>query len=138
MTLSGDAAIYEYGAGGVYDEAHDLSLLRSVILGGDVERLRGALTENVVYYSEYSDYTYTGVDAVLEQLRTVQKEVGVQYFVHYAVISSAEESGAPLPYGEGKQCLVLATEQPEQAGLSSERKNFENKTKRRLKREKQR
>lgn len=113
VTLSGDAAIYEYKDGAVYDEAHGLSLLRSVILGGDTERMRSALAEDATYCAEYSGITYSGTDAILKQLKVVQQEAGVRYFAHYATIESVKDGDELLPYGEGKKCLVLATEKPE-------------------------
>lgn len=49
----------------------------------------------------------------MKQLKVVQQEAGVRYFAHYATIESVKDGDELLPYGEGKKCLVLATEKPE-------------------------
>ncbi len=108
VTLSGDAAIYEYEQGIILDEDHDLAILRATFAGADPERLRRVFAEDAVYSAEYNDKTYTGRDAILERLKGVTENADVRYYAHSAVITSVDEGDEPLPYGAGKRCIVIA------------------------------
>lgn len=106
--LSGDAAIYEYEQGIILDEAHDLAILRSTFAGADPERLRSVFAEDATYFAEYDGETRTGREAIIERLKAVAEENEEKCFAHLAAITSVDDGDEPLPYGEGKRCIVIA------------------------------
>ncbi len=94
--LSGDVAIYEYENGVIYDEAHDLSMLRGIFSGENPERMRNALAANVEYLSEHSGITYNGADEIIERFREVQDNTknNCPYSAFYATISRVDSSAS--------------------------------------------
>jgi hypothetical protein len=106
--LQGDVAIYDYENGAIFDEEHDLRLLRFFFEKGGVERLSAAFAENVQYHSDYKETTYSGRDDVLERLKYVHNVRANKYFAHMATIS--EVDGKDLEYAVGKRCVVLQDE----------------------------
>lgn len=108
VTLSGDAAIYEYERGIVRNEANDLAILRATLAGADPERIRFVFAEDAVYRAGYNGAVYRGRDAIVARLKTVGEESESRCFAHMATITSVDEGDEPLPYGVGKRCIVLA------------------------------
>ena len=104
--LSGDVAIDEYEKGVILDEAHNLSLLRGVFNGEDPERMRSALNENAEYISEYSGNTYTGIDAIIERFKFVQRETKAKrtYSAFYATICSKDVGAS----GKRQRAIALS------------------------------
>lgn len=111
FTLSGDAAICEYEHGLVLNEANDLSILRATFAGADPERIRFVFAEDAAYFAEYNDATYRGRDAIVERLKSVVETAGVRHFAYLATIVSVDEGDVPLPYGAGRRCIVIASEE---------------------------
>lgn len=110
VRLSGDAAIYEYENGMLFDEPHDLAILYATVSGADAERMRYVFAEDASYLSEYSGITYEGRDAIIDRLKFVGREADVKYFAHMATITSVDDEA--LPYKVGKRCIVLAADDP--------------------------
>lgn len=108
FVLSGDPAIFEYEDGAIFDEEHNIAVLRSTFAGADAERLRYALAENVEYIAEYNNKTYSGRDAVVERLNYVSKNSQEECFAEIATVYSVDEGEEDLPYGVGKRCIVLS------------------------------
>ncbi len=95
----------------ILDEHHDLMALREVFIGGDPERIRSILAEDAAYYSQASGETYAGAEAVLERLHYVQAHHSSRYFAFMGEIESVDAPRDPsLPYGSGKECVLLASE----------------------------
>lgn len=109
-TLSGDVAIYEYEKGIVKNEMNNLAAMRYMFAGGDAERIRSILAEDVVYLSQ-SGNQYIGSDAIIDQLKYVKKENPDKYFAHFAQIKSVDEGDEELDYSVGKMCLILASKE---------------------------
>lgn len=108
FVLSGDAAIYEYENGAVFNEENDLSILRSTFAGADPERMRSVFAENATYLAEYNNTTYTGRDEIINRLKSVAEDAEKKYFAHFATITSVLEGEEELRYGVGKRCIVIA------------------------------
>ena len=108
VTLSADAAIYEYEDGVVLDEEHDLKILRATFNGSDAERMRFVFAENVTYVSESSNATFDGRSAVIDRLKYVEETLKDKCFANMATIVSVDDGDERLPYGPGKRCVVLA------------------------------
>ena len=108
FVLSGDAAIYEYEKGCIFDEAHDLALLRSVFLGGDAERIRTALAEDAVYASDASEKLHVGKDEIIARFKYVQENAKTGFFAHLATITEVLERESLAIADPGKRCIVLA------------------------------
>lgn len=107
--LSGDVAIYEYEKGVARDAAHDLAALRYMFSGNDPERIRSILSDDCVYLVEYNGSTYTGPDAIIERLKTVQSDHSEKYYAHMATITEIDPGDKELAYPIGTRCLVLAS-----------------------------
>lgn len=105
--IVGDAAIYEHEEGIVLDEDHDLAILRSVLSGGDAERMRCVFAEDAVYVSECSKLTFKGRDDIIARLNFVSRENETVY-AKAAIIAEADEGETPLPYTVGRRCIVIS------------------------------
>ena len=69
--LSGDVAIGEYKEGYILDFDHNLSLLRYTLQAGEAERMRTVLSDDAIYYSEWTNDTYKGKDAIIDRFNYV-------------------------------------------------------------------
>lgn len=69
FVLCGDVALNEYGDGAVFDEEHDLLLIRDVIENGNARRLFGTLDENAVYLSKTTQKTFNGKNEIIERFQ---------------------------------------------------------------------
>lgn len=107
--LSADVAIYQYDKSFAKDRENNLALLRAAFQRGEFERLRYVLSEEVQYYSEYSDQTFFGKDGVIDRLNFVAKEnASTMFFAHFAEIKEVLDGEEQLPYGVGEKCLIIA------------------------------
>lgn len=109
-TLSGDAAIREYQNGIVRDEAHDLAAVRDVICGGDPERLRSVLAEDVVSLVEgQNSGRMYGAGRAIRGFRLAQKRDQEKRTALWGRVTAVDgESDAPA-YRVGKRCLVTVS-----------------------------
>ena len=112
--LAGDVAIGEYENGVVYDEAHDLAVLRDIFAGGDPERLRSILTENAVYWGETNRVLVEGPDEIIARLQYVQKSLNVKCTPKKATVRAVAEGDHKSEYGPGKSCVALYYGDPQQ------------------------
>jgi hypothetical protein len=114
FVLSGDAGIYEYQKGVVFDEEHNLRLLRYCFVRGNAKRTRHAFTEDAIYKSASSGKEFNGRDQIIEYLQYVHdanSAEDLKYRAHMAVITSIDDDGEKPPeYPIGKRCVVLAKE----------------------------
>lgn len=109
-TLSGDAAVLEYKNGIVRDEAHDLALVRDVICGGDPERLRSVLAEDVASLVEGRDSkTMYGAGRAIRGFQLAQKRDAEKRTALLGSVTAVDgEANAPA-YRVGKRCLVTVS-----------------------------
>jgi hypothetical protein len=114
FVLSGDAGIYEYGKGPVFDEEHNLRLLRYCFVKGNAKRTRHAFTEDAAYISAASGKELTGRDRIIEffqYIHDANSDDGPKYLAHMATIISIDDyGGKPPEYPCGKRCVVLGKE----------------------------
>lgn len=108
FVLSGDAAIYDYDQGCIFNKEHDLSLLRYMFETGNAERIRSALSEDICFTTVSSEKEYNGKDEVIERFDYVYKEKTKECFAHKATITSIDECDKELEYGVGKRCIVIS------------------------------
>jgi len=111
FVLSGDAAIYEYENGVVFDEEHDLIVLRDALEGTYVDRLYRIMTDDTRYLSENTGADITGREKIIEKIKEISKnakDAGTPCFAQCATIISVDEGEEELPYGVDKRCLVLS------------------------------
>lgn len=69
FVLCGDVALNEYCNGAIFDEEHDLLLIRDVVENGNAKRLFGALDENAVYLSKTTQKTFNGRNEIIERFQ---------------------------------------------------------------------
>lgn len=110
--LSGDAAAGAYAGGIVYDEEHDLLVLRRFFERGDADRLRPVLHSECVYTSDRAQGEVRGAEAVIALLKDVEAAL-TEESCYFAYPAHLTEGGEGLPYGRGKACLVLAQGGPD-------------------------
>lgn len=110
--LSGDVAIDEYDDGIVKDEANALSLVRYTIIKGDAERMRILLNSESIYVSEHSDGAiFKGADEIIDRFNYVRSsDPEGKIYGYYATLTEDNEH---LPYGNGKRCVVLSYDEPD-------------------------
>ena len=73
--VSGDVAIGEYKDGAVYDEIHDLKLIRQCLSAKDFWRAWNVFAEDAVYISDDFGKRAESWDAVLEKLQSLADEM---------------------------------------------------------------
>jgi hypothetical protein len=116
FVLSGDAGIYEYDNGVIYDEEHNLRVLRYCFIEGNAERTRSVFNNDAVYDSKSSNKQIAGNDGIINYLQYVidsNSSEENQYFAHMAKIISIDDNSDESPeYAVGKRCIVLAKENP--------------------------
>jgi hypothetical protein len=114
FVLSGDAGIYEYQNGAIYDEEHNLRLLRYFFIKGNAERTRNAFAEDAKYISGALEKEFTGRDNIIELFRFVydsHADNGKKYSAYMATIINVDEDDVEPPeYPPGKRCMVLYDE----------------------------
>jgi hypothetical protein len=98
--LQGDVAIYEYEHGAVFDEEHDLRLLRCFFEKECIERLSVVFANDAKYISDYNKNIYAGSDKIIERLNSVNDARTNKYFAHMATITASEDD---LMYPVGKR-----------------------------------
>jgi hypothetical protein len=112
FVLSGDASIYEYGKGAIFDEKHNLRLLRHIFVKGEASRACRAFTDDAIYTSASSGKELSGKKQIIEFLQYVhdvnldKKDKDRAYMA--TIISIDDVGGAPPKYPVGKRCVVLA------------------------------
>lgn len=107
--LSGDVAIREYKKGYILDEEHNLALLRYTFQEGAPERLRGALSENIEYFSEWVQATFVGIDNIIERFKYVNElNPDRPFFAHFATITDIVEGAEETTHAIGERCIVIA------------------------------
>ena len=104
--LSGDAAIYEYADGIVKNLDNNFKLLRYTIAKGEAERLRKVLTDDAEYFSESSNKTYIGKDAIIERFQFIHTNMGEKTFAYPATITEIDDDS--LYYKVGTRCIVIS------------------------------
>ena len=111
FVLSGDVAIGTYKDGFVRDFEHNLAVLRYTIQEGEAKRLGTVLHENAAYFSEWTQDTFFGREAVINRLNYVKDSNPERpFFAHFATITNVDEGEEELPYGVGDRCIVIAME----------------------------
>jgi hypothetical protein len=114
FVLSGDVGIYEYQKGVVFDEEHNLRLLRYCFVKGNAKRTRHAFIEDAAYASASAGKEFSGRDQIIEYLQYVHdanSSEGQKYRAHMATIISIDnDGGEPPEYPSGKRCVVLGKE----------------------------
>lgn len=108
VSLSGDAAIFEYDKGVVRDKKNNLALLADVLEGGSPERLRYVLAADVEYMSEVSQKQVVGIDDTIGRFRHIQQTGDEKCFAHYATVTRRDDTVAKTIYAEGEEGLVIA------------------------------
>jgi hypothetical protein len=112
FVLSGDAGIYEYGKGAIFDEEHNLRLLRHIFVKGEASRAFRAFAEDAIYASAASGKELSGKKQIIEFLQYVHDvylDKKDKYRAYMATIISIDYyGGAPPKYPFGKRCVVLA------------------------------
>jgi methylenetetrahydrofolate dehydrogenase (NADP+)/methenyltetrahydrofolate cyclohydrolase len=107
--LSGDVAIREYKKGYILDEEHNLALLRYTFQEGAPERLRGALSEKIEYFSEWVQTTFVGIDNIIERFKYVNElNPDRPFFAHFATITDIVEGAEETTHAIGERCIVIA------------------------------
>ncbi len=112
-TLSGDAACGEYAGGIVYDEAHDLEVLRDFFWRGDVRRLRPALRSDCAV--TFLQNCQEGADSALALLDLVARQLGEAGLDHCmtGTVTAVERGEGEPPFGRtGQRCLLLGDGMP--------------------------
>jgi len=110
--LSADPANGIYAEGIVKDEEHHLMVLRQTFVKGDADRLRYILDNDAVHVTDHSKEKFCGVDSIIERFKYVHEKTTHTYYAHKAVITEVDDGDEPLSYGLGKNCLVLASDNP--------------------------
>ena len=111
FVLSGDVAIETYKDGLVRDFEHNLAALRYTIQEGEAKRLGNVLHEKAEYYSEWTQETFVGRDAVIDRMNYVKDSNPHRpFFAHFATITGVDEGEEELAYGVGDRCIVIAME----------------------------
>jgi hypothetical protein len=112
FSLSGDAAIYEYDKGAIFDEEHNLRLLRYIFIKGEASRACRVFTDDATYSSAVSGKELNGKEEIikfLQYVHDVNSDEEKKYRAYMATITSIDEDGgAPAKYPVGKRCVVLA------------------------------
>ena len=106
--LCGDAGIFELDEGIIRDPEHNLRLVAYTLEDGAPERLRLALADHFVYYSETSDKTFENADELIDFFRDVHREGDTRH-AHYATISEYADGETP-EYPVGTRCIALSYE----------------------------
>jgi hypothetical protein len=114
VVLSGDPAILEYANGIVLNEKNNLHLLADVIEGGDAERLRLVLADDVTYYSETTQVALEGKENVVHRFKSVNSICEEEKFVNYAIIDKYKGAKTEGIFPLGTKCLTLAYTNPDE------------------------
>jgi hypothetical protein len=110
FAVSGDVAIGEYKEGYILDFDHNLSHLRYTLQAGEAERMRTVLSDDAIYYSEWTNDTYKGKDAIIDRFNYVHNANNDNrpFFAHFATITEVEAGEDYVTHGVGDRCIVIA------------------------------
>lgn len=109
--LSGDVAIFDYQKGYIRDFEHNLALMRYTLQKGYAERLRSVLSEGAEYYSEWSDESYYGKDAIIDRFVDVgEANAHRPFFAHFATITEIVDGEEDVDHAVGDRCIIIAME----------------------------
>ncbi len=115
--LQGDVALKKYENGIVRDFEHNLKLMRYTLAGGDPERLRTVLSDDVLYETDTSGKTFIGARAIIDKIAGVHKKRETKYIAHFATITAVD--GDDNGYPVGTRCIVIESEEEDDDGLES-------------------
>ena len=105
--LSGNVAISKYENGAIFDEEHNLRLLRSVFVSGDIKHAEYAFDVNATLFFRLSSFLREGRDEIIRYLHNMCTKTHGGYNAQLATIISNDENPSP-EYEIDRRCLLLA------------------------------
>ena len=107
--LSGNAAVMEHENGMVFDEEHDLRLIRHAFLKGQTIRMLYAFNEDVAFGFKSTGEIRLSRKELVKRLQAMLDIQEQEYFLHMGTIISVDNDNEALPeYKVGKRCIVFA------------------------------
>ena len=107
--LSGNAAISVYEKGAIFDEEHNLRLLRYVFTKGNAIRAEYAFVADASYISTSHNNSCIGRKEIITRIQDIYDKREGDCFAHMAKITTVKADGNNSPeYDVGKRCVVLA------------------------------
>jgi len=110
-TLTGNAAIEDYENGAVFDEEHNLRLLRHSFMSGNAARSEYAFTEDAKLYFESPENCYEGRDTILSFIYDNSNREDDLYAYIASIVSIKDDDETPPEYEVGKRCIALSNDE---------------------------
>ncbi len=108
--LVGDPALFDHAKGAVFNQENGLKLLRHCCMCGEADRLRGALSEEVVYIKDSTQESFSGIHAVVDFIKSIY-DGGERCIAVAARIDRVPQDVHALPIGTHCLALIYGNEQ---------------------------